>query len=237
MAIFTPPIRVNLSWSKLRDTAADRRLSIQFDDSVDPLEVFAVDGSVVFLAEIYTGAVPYNIDATENAADLEDFQANYQSQSNKSNKQRASNGAEITAPTFEDTGGVYPKWVGHLYDVTAGATNIFDELITTEQQLRGGWYEMMDTNAAIGDYIEESVIDKDDVLGYFSAYGYTVGVDVLELKKYVETEYINPLQIGNRQVFQANSTFAIVAGLYTRTVYRSVGTVDLKLKVTTLAYE
>lgn len=142
----------------------------------------------------------------------------------------------VVAPTFENTGGVYPQWKGHLYDVTAGAVNIFDEVITVEEQLRAGYYELMDLNAVVGDYIEESVIDKDDVLGYFSLYGYTVGVDVLELKKYVKKEYINPLTAGQRQVFQANSTFAIYAGLYMRTAYTSVGMVDLKLKVTTLAY-
>lgn len=146
-------------------------------------------------------------------------------------------GHVILAPTFESTGGVFPQWHGHLYTVTAGATNIFDEVITVEEQLRGGWYELMDNNAAIGDYIEESVVDKDDVLGYFSLYGYTVGVDVLELKKYVKTEYINPLTAGERQIFQAPSTFLIVAGLYTRTLYHSTGGVDIQLKVTTLAYQ
>lgn len=140
------------------------------------------------------------------------------------------------APTFEDTQGIYPQWHGHLYDVTAGAVNIFDELITYEEQLRAGYYELLDNKAVIGDYIEESVVDKDDVLGYFSAYGYTVGVDVLELKKYVKKEYINPLTAGQRQIFQAGSTFVIYPGLYMRTVYTSVGAEDLKLKVTTLAY-
>lgn len=143
---------------------------------------------------------------------------------------------DTTAPTFENTQGIYPQWHGHLYDVTAGALNIYDELVTYEEQLRAGYYELLDENAVVGDYIEESVVDKDDVLGYFSAYGYVVGVDVLELKKYVKKEYINPLTAGQRQIFEAGSTFKIYPGLYTRTSYTSVGAVDLKLKVTTLAY-
>jgi hypothetical protein len=145
-------------------------------------------------------------------------------------------GKPVTAPTFEDTGGQHPQWVGRKYVATAGATNIFDEIVVTEKQLRGGWYELMDDNAVVGDYIEFGVVDKDDVLGYFATYGLTVGEDVLELKKYVKTEYVNPLQ-GGRQVFLANSVFAIVAGLYLRSIYESTGTEDVNFKVVTLAYE
>ena len=146
------------------------------------------------------------------------------------------NGHPITAPTFESTHGLHPRWRGHLYTVTAGATNIFDELVTTERELRGGWYQNMDEHAAIGDYIEEAVVDKDDVLGYFDALGFTVGVDVLELQKYVITEYINPRALG-RQEFRVDSTMIVIAGLYTRTIYESVGATELKLGVSTFAYE
>jgi len=148
-----------------------------------------------------------------------------------------SDGHPISAPTFENTGGLHPKWEGHLYDVVAGSLNFFDELIVTEKQLRGGWYEILDANAVVGDYIEQSVVDKDDVLGLFSTYGLTVGVDVLELKKYVKTEYVNPATAGQRQIFMANSTFVVMAGLYLRIAYESVGGTNIKLKVTTFAYE
>ena len=145
-------------------------------------------------------------------------------------------GVPISAPTFEDTDGLHPQWHGMLYNCTAGAINIFDELVTVEKQLRGGWYELMDGNAAIGDYIEESVVDKDDVLGLFAAYGLVVGTDILELKKYVKTEYVNPLTAGQRQVFMAKSVFEIMAGLYLRTTYNSDGGTDIQIKVTTYAY-
>lgn len=143
---------------------------------------------------------------------------------------------QVLAPTFEDTNGLHPQWKGHLYDCTAGAINIFDELVVVEKRLRGGWYELLDSNSVIGDYIEEAVVDKDDVLGLFGLFGYTVGEDVLELKKYVETEFVNPLTAGQRQMFMARSVFEIVAGLYIRTIYSSIGTTDLKIKVTTYAY-
>jgi hypothetical protein len=146
-------------------------------------------------------------------------------------------GHTIVAPAFEATEGLHPLWHGHLYTCTAGATNIFDELVVNEKKLRGGWYTLMDGNAVVGDFIEEAVVDKDDVLGYFGYYGYTVGVDVLELKKYVRTEYVHPKSEGFRQEFQAGSVFGVVAGLYTRTIYESTGLVDVKLAVTPFGYE
>ena len=151
-------------------------------------------------------------------------------------KRRSPDGVDVSAPTFEDTGGVYPQWRGFKYVAIAGVTNIFDVLITTEKQIRGGWYELLDANAIIGDRIEFAVVDKDDVLGLFGMYGLTVGQDVLELKKYVRDEYVNPAR-NDRQVFMARSTFVITAGLYTRTIYESTGSNDVTFKVVTLVYE
>ena len=145
-------------------------------------------------------------------------------------------GNPVLAPTFEDTMGLYPEWSGHLYTATAGATSIFDEVVTVEKQLRGGWYELFDENAVEGDYLEFSVVDKDDVLGLFALYGLTVGEDVLELKKYVKTDYINVLK-RDRQVFMAKSTFVVTAGLYIRTTYESVGETDVTFKVVMHVFE
>jgi len=143
---------------------------------------------------------------------------------------------QIFAPTFESTDGLHPRWKSFLYTCTAGAVSIFDEEITIEKQLRGGWYELMDGKAVEGDYIEESVVDKNDVLGLFPLFGYTVGQDVLELQKYIETEYVNPLTPGSRIGFRVSSTFVIVAGLFTRTVYHSFGAEDVKVKVGKIEY-
>jgi hypothetical protein len=145
-------------------------------------------------------------------------------------------GTPVSAPTFEDTDGLAPQWEGHLYIATAGATNIFDEVVTTEKRLRGGWYELMDDNAAVGDVVEFAVVDKDDVLGLFTLFGLTVGVDVLELRKYVKKDYVNPAVKG-RQEFIGNSAFTVCAGLYLRSTYVSTGLDDVVFKANTLAYE
>lgn len=146
-------------------------------------------------------------------------------------------GNPIMAPAFESTSGLAPQWEGHKYEAVAEATNIFDEVVTTEKRLRGGWYELMDSNAVIGDYVEFSVVDKDDVLGLFALFGYTVGEDVLELRKYVRKDYVNPEAKGTRQAFVGGSAFTVVAGLYLRSTYVSTGSTNVVFKADTLAYE
>lgn len=139
-------------------------------------------------------------------------------------------GLPIVAPTFEETQGLTVVWKGSLYIATAGALNIFDEAVTTQIKVRGGWYELMDTNAVVGDYIEFSIIDKDDVLGLFTTYGLTVGVDVLELKKFIRKEYVNP-NIYMRQEFASDGASTVYAGLYIRIAYLSTGANDVQFKV------
>ena len=145
-------------------------------------------------------------------------------------------GRPIMSPTFEDTVGLAPQWSGNLYTATAGATSIFDEVVTTEKRIRGGWYELLDSNAVINDYCEFAVVDKDDVLGLFTPLGLTVGEDILELKKYVKTDYINPVDKG-RQEFVGKSVFTVAAGLYLRSIYVSTGGTNVQFKVVMLSYE
>lgn len=144
----------------------------------------------------------------------------------------------ILAPTFEDSFGLAPIWRGNLNVATAGATSIFDVLISSERRLRGGWYELLVADEAVlGDYVEFSVVDKDDTLGYFAYYGLTLGVDVLELKKYVFTEYVNPNRVGVRQEFTTGGVFRVVPGIYFRTTYVSTGANPVNFKTVTYAYE
>jgi hypothetical protein len=145
-------------------------------------------------------------------------------------------GVPVSAPTFEETEGLAPNWQGYLYTATAGATNIYDEAVTVERRIRGGWYELLDSNAVVGDYVEFAVVDKDDVLGLFALLGLTVGEDVLELRKYVRKEYVNPNVVG-RQDFQGNSAFHVVGGLYLRSIYVSTGGSNVQFKVVTFSYE
>lgn len=146
-------------------------------------------------------------------------------------------GLPLMAPTFEDAQGLTTVWKGHKYTASAGVLNIFDEVITSQIKVRGGWYELMDANAIVGDYIEFSIVDKDDVLGLFTTYGLTVGVDILELKKFVRTEYVNPLMSGRREEFESSGASTVYAGLYMRTSYLSTGAEDVTFKITEKYHE
>lgn len=151
---------------------------------------------------------------------------------------KTDDGRPISAPTFEDAYGLTPIWRGALQTASPGAISIFDQEITSELRLRGGWYELVNNEqAVIGDMIEFAIVDKDDTLGVFGAYGLTPGVDVLELKKYVRGEYVNPSTYGRRQEFLCKGVFRVMAGLFFRTLYHSTGSVPVDFKTVLFSYE
>lgn len=103
---------------------------------------------------------------------------------------------------------------GVLITASGVDTDTFVDLkLDTQIYLNGGY--LWNDGGAIGDYIELSVIDKDDLLGYFSMFGLEQGVDVLELGKYVETFYINPNGFNNTHL-HTNDIAPVVSGLYMR---------------------
>lgn len=150
-------------------------------------------------------------------------------------------GFRVISPTYEYNHGLQALWCGHLFTATAGQLSIFDTLISTEMKAQGGWYEVVGDPAApdavVGDYMELSIIDKDDTLGLFGILGLTVGTDILELGKFLKTEYINPYAANLRQVFLSRGTFDVMAGLYFRTYYNSIGNNDVKMKVSFYVHE
>lgn len=210
---------MQVTWSELKDFVDSRNLSIQWIELFGRYQLIAFDGPFSLETSILKS------DPTND--DQLDFETNYKS---KGNKQFTTNGHTIIAPTLEYDLDLRNIWKGYKYTATAGSQSFFDEQVTQELKLRGGWYSLLNSNAEIGDYVEFSIIDKDDVLGYFQYYGLTVGQDVLELSKFVRTDYVNPTSFG-RQEFAANSASDVVAGLYFRTTYKSVGASDVTFKI------
>lgn len=130
------------------------------------------------------------------------------------------------------------KFKSYMYSPStdpAGAVSVFDELITKQVYLQGGSYHVKE--ATEGDNADFSIVDKDDVLGMFAALGLTVGVDVLEVRRYVETEYMFDGE--NKEELRVDAAGQLVQGLYFRCVYRSMaGAAQApKLKVRYLYYE
>jgi len=153
------------------------------------------------------------------------------------------NGEPIVSTTFADAHGLDPEWQGWRYQPTAsdGATpllSVFDEAITVEKGIRSGSYRIIPPGSGAvptDDVIEFSVIDKDDLLGLFTPLGLTLGVDVLELKKWVVNEFVDG-NARNERLFSGQEVFAIMAGLYLRTGYTSNGTAVPTVLVTVKDY-
>jgi len=117
--------------------------------------------------------------------------------------------------------------IGKKYTATLGVLNIFDEEIVADMvgadgtvMLGGGKYWVND-RVTDGDYIEFSIMDKSDVLGLFQSLGLTLGVDVLELGKFVQKEYLSN---GQSEMMPFDQAKRLVQGLFLRSIYNSIGT-------------
>ena len=75
------------------------------------------------------------------------------------------------------------------------------------------------------------MVDKDDVLGLFSTYGLTAGVDVLELTKFAETIYLKPGGCDFAK-FDTDDVSYVVAGLYLRTKIHTTSETEVVMGVT-----
>lgn len=101
-------------------------------------------------------------------------------------------------------------WQGSTFSAVAGEDTTHDHQITAASKLFAGTF-WASPDAEIGDWIEFSVVDVDDLLGLGA--GYVVA-------KYVATMYVAP---GERRELRSGQSAAIPAGLYLRTVYHSTG--------------
>lgn len=169
------------------------------------------------------------------SSDQIDFETNYKNMANFASPRKTEDGGIVVGQTY----GATPEtavWKKRKHYALAGQTTFFDIPVTTEIRLRGGSYKVININDVHeDDYLEFSVIDKDNVLGLFSLYGLTVGVDVLELHKFIKTEYIDPegFEFGNNSW----SAFLVYTGLYLRAAYNSNGTQNINFYTRILWFE
>lgn len=146
---------------------------------------------------------------------------------------RDESGNMITAQTYgffeEDA-----QWKGFLLQASGvDVDTIFDHQITTQIYIKGGEY--WNRGGAIGDYAECSIVDKDDVLGYFQYYGLVSGVDVLELFKFAESIYMNP--DGGHQILDTPDSALVYPGLYLRVKAHTTSNEELDLGCTFIWFE
>lgn len=101
---------------------------------------------------------------------------------------------------------------GCKFTATKNSTTSYDMLISDDHLADGASVFVL--NAAIGDKLTLQVIDIDNVLGY--------GANVV-LGQYVTDWYINP-SASSQGEFTSMYPAKILAGLYLRKIYTSVGT-------------
>jgi len=145
---------------------------------------------------------------------------------------RNSNGDPIYSPTLDDVMGLYPKKKAYKGVVSPNQVNFFDVEVTQEKRINGGEYWVHPDDVAKvhdDDFVEFSIIDKNDVLGLFSTYGLSVANgDVLELCKFILTDYVkkgNTNDGFHSSLYEGiKGTNLVVQGLFMRVMYDSNGT-------------
>ncbi len=110
------------------------------------------------------------------------------------------------------------RYVGVLFKPVRGQVNFHDIQVTTEVFIQGA-EDYLISNAIDGDMVEFSIIDKDNVLGLFAAYGLTPGVDVLELSKILRDFHVEPG--AHRGKLLGKTAGQVLPGLYMRVMYDS----------------
>jgi hypothetical protein len=112
---------------------------------------------------------------------------------------------------------------GYRFDALPGTVTFFDVEVSHQIYLQSGDVRIMPNRAQRGDYIDFSVVDKNDVMGYFAMFGLTVGVDVLELKKFVSDEHVIWWDSGGQVLkVEPGTVSLLVPGLFLRCVYHSI---------------
>lgn len=183
----------------------------------------------------------YVFEATARGTDRYDFEAKYKAKCGFAAAPRNVEGITVISPSLDDTLGYFPKKRMVKYVVKPLQCNIFDEVVTVERRINGGEYWIYEDDVDKvhrDDYVEFSVVDKNDVLGLFSKYGLVVGQGILELTKFVNTEYVkkgNKSEGYHSQLYEGiKGTNKVVPGLFLRTyyfAYGSVGDIELLSKV------
>jgi len=151
----------------------------------------------------------------------------------------------VSAPSFFYQGQLTTIQEGRRYVVNQSAINIFDEQLANPIKLYGGayWINHSDVSkVSDDDYVEFSIVDKDDVLGMFGMYGLSVANgDIIELSKFVKRDYVKKGDPSNGYfsdlVSNATGAYSLPTGLYTRVYYFSYGETPITLNVRHYYYQ
>ena len=213
---------MKLMWAEFKDIVSkyDKQLKgIRYVDLGNVYSIWIELGGKVFECDVYKD--------TQDAVEFETYYKAYvKSEYIEGGKYVSSSLPVVFGNTIwrGDENGIELKFL-----ITAGVENFFDIQITKTKCLRGGRYIIMNPeDVHEDDYIEFSIIDKDNVLGLFQIYGVPEG-GFLELTKFVKKWWVYKTPTWE---FKSESYNKILQGLYFRIGYNSHGTVDIRLKGT-----
>lgn len=127
-------------------------------------------------------------------------------------------GAMVVAPTYGEVDRL-PMWNGYKLEFPFNDTWFYDIKLDKDCKLLEAKYRILDNGyISDNDYVEISIIDKDNVLGLFDNYGLVPGADIIEVRKIVRGEFIK----GNfGQIERGISAMPLKGGLYIRVAYNS----------------
>lgn len=197
---------VKLSWAELKATIAKKNLTWQYVEWSDKYKPFAIDTGVSYYSFIYKSPITVGgLDTAQEQLNQDDFEDNIQPIANYAIGGRP---YAFSTPDFQFNGD------GILATVTKNTTTNVDFQVPgtagTFKYINGAI--VMTKDAEFGDHASAVIIDKDNILGY--------GADTV-LATYVTKWYINPGQEFNIETPYAGK---LLAGLYVRVAYTSVGT-------------
>lgn len=121
------------------------------------------------------------------------------------------------APPFSDADGFRARFKGYEGTASAGQTTDIDFLISGERNINGVCLIL--TNHADGDNVDFKIVDKDGIMS-------TAGT---VLDTFGENWYVDDTIKSQAQTILPYRA-KILAGLYVRVTYRSVGNTNVKVK-------
>ena len=210
-------MELSVPWEQLK-TFMSNLPYCKYDMDSDHYCVYCQNGFLIFYSVI-------------SGDDKTDYDNNYLGGEMNFEKFDSVTNAQIFSPTLDDVMGLYPKKQMYKNNVVAGQVNIFDVEVENEKRICGGEYWVDDSsNIHADDKVDFSIVDKNDVLGLFTALGLEVGTDVLEIVKFVKDGYIkkgDPAAGYHSELYQGiKGTNRVVPGLFYRATVDSNGTVD-----------
>lgn len=127
--------------------------------------------------------------------------------------------SSITTRAWANSQGAEARFQGYRYVFPAGLTTSFDQVLSSDVRLQGGYYWVK--NAALGDAVSLQVVDVDNVLG---------GGAGLVVSPYVTDMPVAPWD--HQQELESPTAGFIPAGLYLRITYASTGAENVDFGVT-----